>query len=167
MPVRGASALRFGTEESDHRPVIIAVDDEILVPIGWSRDLRHDFRIIPAANAARALHLLATLERVDMLTVDLHMPVMHGGELLCIAARCFPAVPRILVTGEQDNGAIDALVAATSVSDVLYKPLSSRDLGQYMKAMLSLHVCGRPSLDRSGPSPQVGVPRPPSTDQYY
>ena len=69
-------------EEVDPRPIVIVVDDEILVPVGWARSLRRDLRIIPAGNAARALHLLATMERVDLLMTDLHMPVMHGGELL-------------------------------------------------------------------------------------
>lgn len=151
-------------EKLDCRPVVIAVDDEILVPLGWSRDLRRDFRIIPAGNAARALHLLTTLDRVDMLTVDLHMPVMHGGELLCIAARCFPAVRRILVTGEYENSAIDALVAGTTISDVLYKPLSSHELGQYIKATLSLQGCSCSTPDRGDPSPQLGMPRPSATD---
>lgn len=132
--------MRAWAEQSDNRPVVIAVDDEILLPIAWSRHLRCQFRIIPAANAARALHLLATMEHVDLLMVDLHMPVMHGGELLRIAERCFPTMPRILVTGEQDDRVIDSLTGDAFLCDVLYKPLNSFEVGQYMAAALSLNT---------------------------
>jgi response regulator RpfG family c-di-GMP phosphodiesterase len=160
MPPIGASALQLWNNESDDRPVVIAVDDEILVPIAWSRHLRRDFRIIPTANAARALHLLATMERVDLLAVDLHMPTMHGGELLRVAERCFPTVPRILITGEHDNTAVDALVGAVALSDVLYKPLSSRELGQYIEATLLLEASRRSSTAHGFRTPQMGMTLP-------
>jgi len=125
--------------EPDTRPIVVAVDDQILVPIGWARGLRKDIRIIPAGNAARALHLLSTMERVDLLMTDLHMPGMHGGELLRVAAQCFPHIPRILFTGDADDQTIDTLVGNVEVSDVLYKPLSTDEIGQYVMGAVTLN----------------------------
>jgi signal transduction histidine kinase len=78
---------------------ILVVDDEEVLRQGCSRVLQSaGLRVITAANGREALDRLAA-EPVQVILCDLKMPVMGALEVLEEAAKRYPDVPVIIMTG--------------------------------------------------------------------
>ena len=114
--------------------ILIAEDDDA-VGTQVSCALREDGHDITlAADGAAALEQLTQAEgRFDLLLTDIKMPVMDGIALALAAARDYPEIVILLMTGYADQreraSGLDALV-----HDVLTKPFTLHDL--------RLSVCG-------------------------
>jgi len=103
---------------------ILLVDDEARVLEGLERLLfeRDDWEITTAISGADAIELLEC-SRFDVLVSDMRMPGMDGAELLGIARDRFPAVVRIVLSGQADD--VAALRAARVAHQFLSKPCSA------------------------------------------
>src|SRR5256884_1096367 len=104
--------------------ILIAEDEDSLRHL-VARALSLDgHRVMTANDGAEALNLLAREHGAfELLLTDIRMPVMDGIALALAAARDYPAVTILLMTGyadqrERANG-LDALI-----HDVLAKPFS-------------------------------------------
>jgi two-component system cell cycle response regulator CpdR len=104
--------------------ILIAEDEESLCAM-CERALRTDGHDVTAAHdGAEALDLLTREQgRFDLLLTDVRMPVMDGIALALAAARDFPDLTILLMTGYADQReraqGLDALI-----HDVLAKPFT-------------------------------------------
>ncbi len=86
---------------------ILVVDDERVVRDGCHRVLTgKGYSVLTAEDGARAIDLLEK-EPVDIILLDLKMPVMSGEEVLERTHERYPDVPVIIITG---HGTIDTAV---------------------------------------------------------
>ncbi len=101
------------------------------------RDLK--FECSEAANGLEALAALSTSARPDVVTINWHMPVMDGIELLrrLRAAPAHRDLKLLMVSTETDNDSIAAAIAA-GANDFLAKPFTPEALA---RKLVSLGVC--------------------------
>src|SRR5690606_16749809 len=116
---------------------ILVAEDEQTVRELVTRALTQDGHEVEAVpDGAAALERLAAAEPFELLLSDIRMPVMDGIALALSAARDFPQVAIILMTGyagERDRAlGIDELV-----HDIVLKPFSLSDLRQRLRDALA------------------------------
>ncbi len=86
---------------------VLVADDERAIRDGCHRVLTgQGYEVFGAENGQVALDLLAE-KRVDILLLDLKMPVMGGEEVLEIVKKTYPEIPVIIITG---HGTVDTAV---------------------------------------------------------
>ncbi len=91
----------------DEMIYILVVDDEKVVRDGCRRVLTgKGFSVLTAENGREGIDLLAR-EAVDIILLDLKMPVMSGEEVLEKTSERYPDIPVIIITG---HGTIDTAV---------------------------------------------------------
>lgn len=100
---------------------ILVVDDEKAIRDGCHRVLTgKGYEVVTAENGQIALKILS--ERpIDIILLDLKMPVMGGEELLEIVRRTYPDIPVIIITG---HGTVDTAVVCMKdgAYDFITKP---------------------------------------------
>lgn len=116
--------------------ILVAEDEQTvreLVTRALAQD-GHDVEAVP--DGAAALEKLAAAEPFELLLSDIRMPVMDGIALAMSAARDYPQVAIVLMTGyagERDRAlGIDELV-----QDIVLKPFSLSDLRQRLRDALA------------------------------
>lgn len=87
-------------DEEPERPVVLVVEDEILVRLVIADELRRQgLRVIEAINGNEALEVLR-LGRVDLLMTDVRMPgSVDGLQLARIARATWPELRIVVVSG--------------------------------------------------------------------
>jgi CheY-like chemotaxis protein len=122
--------------------ILIAEDEEALRAM-CARALATDgHRVETAGDGSEALELLIRERgRFDLLLTDVRMPIMDGIALALAAARDFPDVTILLMTGYADQReraqGLDALV-----HDVIAKPFSVADLRGAVSEALAVKARG-------------------------
>ncbi|MBR0796921.1 response regulator [Bradyrhizobium jicamae] len=110
-------------------PRVLIADDEDSMRTLVARAIAMDgHEIVTAQDGAEALEILASSEGTfDLLLTDIMMPVMDGIALALTAARDFPELKILLMTGFADQreraSGLDAIV-----HDVVTKPFSVADI---------------------------------------
>jgi CheY-like chemotaxis protein len=137
-----AAEIRAAVErilgEGDRRAMILVVDDDPAVRDLYGLFLEGRFVVRTAENGQEALELMRR-ERMDLVIVDVHMPVMNGVELVRAMRRdrALESIPTLVQTN--DRSALEAPVWSTlRVSKVMDKV----ELARWLEA-------------------RVGAPRPP------
>ncbi len=100
---------------------ILVVDDEKVVRDGCHRVVTgRGYEVLTAENGRQALDLLAG-EAIDIILLDLKMPVMSGEEMLGITTEKYPDIPVIIITG---HGTVDTAVECmkNGAYDFITKP---------------------------------------------
>jgi CheY-like chemotaxis protein len=115
---------------------ILVAEDEQTVRELVTRALTQDGHVVEAVpDGAAALEKLAVADPFELLLSDIRMPIMDGIALAMSAARDFPQVAIVLMTGyagERDRAlGIDELV-----HDIVLKPFSLSDLKQRLREAL-------------------------------
>jgi PAS domain S-box-containing protein len=99
-----ATAVQDAAEEVEiSRVTILVVDDDPLIAmstVDMLEDLGHD--VIEANSGARALEILQSGPKVDLLITDYSMPKMTGAQLAKAARELWPELPILLATGYAD-----------------------------------------------------------------
>ena len=91
----------------DEKTKVLVVDDERVVRDGCHRVLSgKGYEVATAENGKQALDILAG-EPVDLILLDLKMPVMSGEEVLGITSTEYKDIPVIIITG---HGTVDTAV---------------------------------------------------------
>ena len=82
-------------------PVILVVDDEILVRMLMADSLRDEgYQVIEAASGDEGMAILRTCQQVDRVITDVRMPgQIDGVELAVQAKRLEPGRPVLIVSG--------------------------------------------------------------------
>jgi len=105
----------------DNITKILVVDDEKVIRDGCRRVLAdNNYQVLIAENGREAMNALEK-EQVDIVLLDLKMPVMGGEEVLEQANKTYPDIPVIIITG---HGTIDTAVECmkNGAYDFITKP---------------------------------------------
>ena len=100
---------------------LLVVDDEKPIREGCRRVLTgKGYEVITAENGQIALDIMAE-EELDIILLDLKMPVMGGEEVLEITRKKYPDIPVIIITG---HGTVDTAVVCmkNGAYDFITKP---------------------------------------------
>src|SRR6201747_1304396 len=110
-------------------PRVLIADDEESMRSLVSRAIAMDGHdIVTAEDGAEALEILTAQDGAfDLLLTDIKMPVMDGIALALSAARDFPDLTILLMTGFADQRERDSGLNAI-VHDVVTKPFSVADI---------------------------------------
>jgi len=113
------------------------------------RDLR--FECAEAANGAEAIELLASGGRPDLVTINWHMPVMDGIELIkrLRASRAHRDLRLLMISTESDRGRIEQALAA-GADDFVSKPFTAEAL---VRKLVGLGICTAAEVARPGTGP--------------
>ena len=113
------------------------------------RDLR--FECAEAANGAEALELLASGGRPDLVTVNWHMPVMDGIELIkrLRGSRAHRDLRLLMISTESDRGRIAEALAA-GADDFVSKPFTPEAL---VRKLVGLGICTAAEVARPAAGP--------------
>jgi len=120
--------------------ILIAEDDAAIGPLVARALAQEGHETTLAADGAAALdHLIQAEGRYDLLLTDIKMPVMDGIALALAAARDYPDLVILLMTGFADQreraSGLDALI-----HDVLAKPFTLADLRLTVRGALDGRV---------------------------
>ncbi len=100
---------------------VLVVDDEKSIREGCHRVLTaKGYDVLTAENGQMALETLSE-GRIDIVLLDLKMPIMGGEEILGIVRRTYPDIPVIIITG---HGTVDTAVVCmkNGAYDFITKP---------------------------------------------
>jgi len=126
---RGGAAARKPASNAAYR--VMVVDDSAVIRGFMMRALSQDPEIEVVATAANGQIALKAIERaeVDVIILDIEMPVMDGLTALPRLLRACPGVKVIVAsTLTRHNAAISMTALASGASDYIPKPTSSREL---------------------------------------
>jgi HD-like signal output (HDOD) protein/ActR/RegA family two-component response regulator len=108
---------------------IIFVDDDINVGQAMKRMLRpmrREWDMTFCTSGEDALEIMATTEPFDIIVSDMHMPTMHGAELLANVQELYPQTIRFALSGSP--GAESMIKTASIVHQFLLKPCEPHHL---------------------------------------
>jgi two-component system cell cycle response regulator CpdR len=110
-------------------PRVLVADDEESMRTLVARAIAMDgHEVVTAQDGAEALEILMREEGAfDLLLTDIQMPVMDGIALALSAARDFPRLTILLMTGFADQRERASNLSAL-VHDVVTKPFSVADI---------------------------------------
>jgi CheY-like chemotaxis protein len=107
---------------------VLIVDDEESMRLLVARAIAMDGHdIITATDGAEALEILGTDSAFDLMLTDIQMPIMDGIALALTAARDFPQLTILLMTGFADQRERASGLSAIAY-DVISKPFSVADI---------------------------------------
>ena len=115
--------------------VILIVDDDVRNRYALSSYLdMYDVRVFTASDGEAALNLLRSGKSVDLILLDIMMPVMDGYEMLRLlrSDESFKDIPVIAVTARAMKGD-DVKCLEAGATDYIAKPI---DLKNFMSKML-------------------------------
>ena len=117
---------------------IMVVDDDMNIRSALSRELRfHGFNIIPAETGQMALNKLET-QPVDLVMVDMRMPVMGGIEFIRKVVVEHPQIQIIILSGTITKEVIASIAPyRDNILDVIAKPWDQDSLIELIKAATS------------------------------
>jgi len=122
--------------------ILIAEDEDTLCALCARALVGDGHEVKTAGDGSEALDTLAReAGRFDLLLTDIRMPIMDGIALALAAARDFPELTILLMTGYADQRerahGLDALI-----HDVIAKPFSVGALRQAVNEALTVGVRG-------------------------
>lgn len=131
---------------------VLAVDDDIYTRQMIRRVLDRDFqvRLLEAEHGAMALEVLLA-ERVDLMLLDISMPVMNGLETLQAIRKsdAFKALQIVILTGKAEEHQVMAMVGL-GIAGFLLKPLRP---GMFSERIAQLMNGGRRAESGTAPPP--------------
>jgi CheY-like chemotaxis protein len=122
--------------------ILIAEDEDALRALCARALMTEGHDVVTAPDGSAALEVMAREQgRFDLILTDIRMPVMDGIALALAAARDYPQVCILLMTGYADQRerahGLDALI-----HDVIAKPFTLATLRETVTEALA--VCARP-----------------------
>ena len=116
--------------------ILLAEDEEVLRSM-LVRAFQNDHEVTAAADGAEALDILTAAQGAfDLLLTDIRMPLMDGIALALAAARDYPQLTILMMTGFADQRerahGLDALI-----HDVVTKPFSLAQIREAVAGALA------------------------------
>jgi signal transduction histidine kinase len=119
--------------------IVLAVDDEPANQRAIRRALLDDYRVLTAGSGAQGLAMLRE-EPVALVIADHMMPGMSGIEFLLHAAREYPHVVRMILTGYADVAMLTEAINQGHVYHFLHKPWEALELRQAVRRGIEKRV---------------------------
>lgn len=122
--------------------ILLAEDEESLRSLVARALMQDGHEVVARCDGAAALDSLLREEgRFDLLLADIRMPVMDGIALALAAARDFPKMPILLMTGYADQRE-RAKNLESLVRDVLVKPFALAHLREVVTKIVAEQKAG-------------------------
>ncbi|MFQ5785555.1 MAG: chemotaxis response regulator protein-glutamate methylesterase [Alphaproteobacteria bacterium] len=140
-PIKPAPSARSLGGKGGYR--VMVVDDSAVIRGFITRAINSDPEIEVAASASNGQLALNALDRneIDVIVLDIEMPVMDGLTALPLLLRAKPGVKVIMAsTLTRQNAAISMNALAAGASDYIPKPTSSRGLhasGDFQRELIA------------------------------
>lgn len=117
---------------------VLIVDDDPILRAVAAEALRGQYQLFEASDGAEALEVLQRVD-IDLVFLDMLMPVKDGYEVLLEIRRRFPTVQVAAMSGGGRVGAQDLLATATvfGARAALRKPLRPTDFVSTARALLN------------------------------
>ena len=128
-------SLRHSEEGLDRKLLVLVVEDDDPLRTVLCEVLEdHGFRAVPASNGLHALAQLATLDRPDLIILDLMMPVMNGWDFHAHlkSKEGLQTVPVLLLSAYVRQG---THTGPQDVAGALQKPISMEDLLAWVRRL--------------------------------
>lgn len=127
------------------KPIILCVDDEIIILEILGRQLHQAFkdRFIYefAESAEEALEIIEEIHKnnLDIAVVisDWLMPGLRGDDFLIAVHQKFPHIIKIILTGQADEAALERAKQQANLHSCLYKPWKGNELIESIKLGLA------------------------------
>lgn len=131
---------------TDHGKAILLVDDEAIIVLALSRELRAafggEYRIETALSAEEACTVIADLERegceLAVVISDWLMPGMRGDDFLIAVRQRYPAIALIMVTGQADEKAVERVVREAKVLACIRKPWHGSEITELIRSAVKV-----------------------------
>ena len=113
---------------------ILVVDDESSIREALSKVLQaEDYRVVTAENGQEAIERIKS-EKIDLVLLDLGLPVKDGWDIVIWLAQVNPILPVIIITGRWNQRELAEKMGADALMD---KPLDVPRLLQTIRALTS------------------------------
>lgn len=118
---------------------ILVVDDNIVNLAALEQDLKDTYEVIPVSSGRRAIKFLY-VEQVDLILMDVQMPLMDGIETLREIRSLDNGVtiPVIFLTAVKDKATV-VEGSKLGIMDYIVKPFNSEDLHERIERALRRH----------------------------
>ena len=126
------------SESQNIQPNVLYVDDLQTNLILFQATFEHDYHIILAESAAKALEIMKEQE-IQVLVTDQRMPDMTGTELLEIVSREYPEVRRFLLTAFTDFETVVEAVNKGHIHGYINKPLQAEEVRLSINGSLEMY----------------------------
>lgn len=124
--------------ELESTSVLLVEDDESVRQVLHKALTRKGYRVLEAANGARALELIEGGEAVDIVVTDVVMPQMGGFELARHLSQNHGAIKVLLISGyTQSDGRLAGNPLLSPGTHFLRKPFSTDLLDETIRGMLA------------------------------
>lgn len=122
----GGETFELAYSKTDHRPVVLIVEDEFLIRMDAIDMIRSGgFEVIEAKDADEAIEILESRPDITVVFTDVHMPGSMDGLKLAAAVRGrWPPIKIVATSGRANLSAEDL----PSGSRFLTKPYSAREI---------------------------------------
>jgi len=128
LAIERAAASQMPAPQDASQWTVLCVDDEPNILSAIRRALRGSgYRVLSADSGQQALELLAA-QTVHLIVSDMRMPMMDGAQLLEQVREQWPAITRILMTGQSDVGSTMAAINRGEIFRYISKPWNEDDL---------------------------------------
>jgi DNA-binding NarL/FixJ family response regulator len=145
----------FSTSREGTRPIILVVEDEVLVRTTLASMLDEaGFRVIPAANADEALEVLAAVPRIAMIITDVALPSSsHSGFELAEKIRATWPIRVLVASGRTAPSEAEVLLGIHFVA----KPIHPQTLVHLIRVMMDKGLADdlTSTSDLSGPKDEA------------
>jgi diguanylate cyclase (GGDEF)-like protein len=139
-----AKVLDLAAEAERTRPLILVVDDDVVLLRWAERILRHaGYDVATAQDGRAALDMMST-QRPELILLDLHMPELDGFGVIAHmrASDELRHVPIMVMSGSGD-GSLKVAGLDCGANDYLTKPLESAELLARVRAHLRISETAR------------------------
>jgi DNA-binding response OmpR family regulator len=126
---------------------ILVVDDESSIREALSKVLQlEDYEVVTADNGQEAIEKIQS-EKLDLLILDLGLPVKDGWDIVIWVAKVNPRLPVIIITGRWNQREIAEKMGADALLD---KPLDMPCLLQTIRELTneSMEQCAQQTKNR-------------------
>jgi response regulator RpfG family c-di-GMP phosphodiesterase len=127
------------------KKAIVCVDDEHIILESLGEQIKNmfgdEFIYESAENAEEGMEVIQELaeENIEVLVIvsDWLMPGKKGDEFLIDVHQKFPAIIKVMLTGQADELAIDNAIKNAKLHAYLSKPWTSKDLEKVIRTGLT------------------------------
>ena len=129
-------------EEEVHKCTILIAEDEeinfLFLEILLKNEVDLHCNIIHAKNGAEAVAICQKNAKIDLILMDLKMPVMDGFEAIKLIKKMRPELPIVAQTAFSSNEDKERVFAA-GFNDFLSKPISKEALSEVINKQKAIH----------------------------